>query len=63
MGLLEIGLAIYLLVTLPAMFMTWRELRSSGKTDFSRNATGYLACTVWPVVFPLVFLAAQRSQT
>ena len=53
---------IYLIVAIFAMIMTWREQRQKGQTSLAANLSGFAACLSWPVVFPLVFLLAQRRQ-
>lgn len=43
-------ISVYVVTTLFAIVMTYREQRRRGKRTPVHSAIGYLLCTVWPVV-------------
>jgi len=50
---------IYAIVAGLSMILTCREQLQKGHRILAYRAAGLLACAAWPLVFPLVFLAAQ----
>jgi hypothetical protein len=62
MGLFEIGVVLYLVSIIAALTMTLVEQRRGAPTTWVLQATGYAACTVWPliaVVFLLLRIVAR----
>ena len=61
MGLWELGVAVYALITAVALVLTWREQLQTRRRSALMNAVGILACTVWPLVLA-VFLVVMRKR-
>ncbi len=61
MGIWDILLAVYLVVLVPALALTWREQIRNGLKAPGQRAAGLLACIVWPLVFPMIALEARRQ--
>jgi hypothetical protein len=51
---------IYAAIFLMTLFMTAREHYRTRRTSIF-TVIGYLACTIWPVAFAGIFVAAQRE--
>lgn len=50
---------IYGIVAGTAMILTYREQIRNGHRILAYRAAGFLACTAWPLVFPLVYMATR----
>jgi hypothetical protein len=50
---------IYVIVAGMAMVLTYREQIRNGHRILADRAAGILACAAWPLVFPLVYVAAR----
>ena len=50
---------IYAIVAGLSMILTYREQLRNGHRILAYRAAGLLACSAWPLVFPIIFLAAQ----
>ena len=57
MGLWEICVALYILVTVFALIMTRREQLQTGQTSLVFNSIGFAVCTVWPVAMAALIVA------
>ena len=60
-GLWELGVAVYVLITAVALVLTWREQLRTKRRSPLMNAVGLLACTIWPLVLA-VFLVVMRKR-
>lgn len=61
MDVWDVLLAVYLVVLVPALTLTWREQIRNGHRVLAYRAAGLLVCAVWPLVFPMIALAARRQ--
>ena len=59
MGLFEICVILYVLITVFALIMTRREQRQTGQTSLVFNSIGFAICTVWPLA--MAGLLAARA--
>jgi hypothetical protein len=51
---------LYALVTVFAIYMSYQEQKRQERPSLMFNLIGYLACTTWPLVAALIFIAARR---
>lgn len=61
MGILEILVAAYAILTAAAGVMTWREQRQAGGAGIAVRAAGLAACAIWPAMLALVLVLRQRQ--
>ena len=59
MDIWDVLWAVYVIVAGTAMILTYREQIRNGHRILVYRAAGLLACTAWPLVFPLVYMAAR----
>jgi len=59
MNIWQLVVAVYSLVTVMALTMTWREQVRTGRRSPLMSVLGILACTLWPLALA-VFLVAIR---
>ena len=59
MDIWDVLWAVYVIVAGTAMILTYREQIQNGHRILVYRAAGLLACTAWPLVFPLVYMAAR----
>ena len=55
MAFVDICIGFYVITTLIAIGMTYRERRRSGRASLAVNVISLLACMVWPVL-AVIFL-------
>lgn len=61
MDIWQLGVLAYVLITLVALTLTWREQVRTGRRSPLMNALGILACTLWPLAMA-VFLVVMRRR-
>jgi hypothetical protein len=49
----------YLIVTVFAVAMTYREQRQIGQKSVVYNVIGYVACTFWPLVVAVILMSLR----
>ena len=59
MGIWDVLWTFYVIVAGTAMILTYREQLRNGHLVLVYRVAGLLACTAWPLVFPLVYMAAR----
>ena len=59
MDIWDVLWTIYVIVAGTAMILTYREQIKTGHRILAYRVAGLVACTVWPLVFPLVYMAAR----
>lgn len=61
MDIWQLGVLAYVLITLVALTLTWREQAHTGRRSPLMNAASILACTLWPLAMA-VFLVVMRRR-
>jgi hypothetical protein len=59
MDIWDVLWTVYVIVAGTAMILTWREQIRNGHRIVADRAAGLAACAAWPLVFPLVYVAAR----
>lgn len=62
MAIWDVLWTIYLIVAGPAVILTYREQIRNGHRILAYRVVGLMACIVWPLVFPIIFLSAQSRR-
>lgn len=63
MDVWDIVWAVYGIVAGLSIMATYREQLRNGHRVVLQRAAGLLACVAWPVIFPVVFVAALVKST
>lgn len=50
MNFWTIVIGVYVMTTIVAITLTWREQKNRGERTPVYNFIGYLLCTIWPIV-------------
>lgn len=58
----EIFIALYVVITIFAIVMSYNEQRRTGNKSFLFNALSFVACVIWPATIAIIFIAAQRQK-